>query len=109
MREMSVREANQNFSQVIAAAEHGETIIITKNGTPVARISPQPPDRASDPQWRAAFSALQKSLPPKNGTRYPVGPPPPGPHYCRPPTCCRFPLCPNPPLFPRFRPRHRNG
>mgnify|MGYP001792370330 CR=1 FL=1 len=35
MREMSVREANQNFSQVIAAAERGETIVITKNGTPV--------------------------------------------------------------------------
>ena len=26
MREMSVREANQNFSQVIAAAERGETV-----------------------------------------------------------------------------------
>ena len=38
MREMSVREANQNFSQVIAAAERGETIVITKNGAPVARI-----------------------------------------------------------------------
>ena len=45
MREMSVREANQNFSQLIAAAEGGETIIITKNGIPVARISPQPSDR----------------------------------------------------------------
>jgi prevent-host-death family protein len=41
MREMSVREANQNFSQLIAAAERGETIIITKNGKPVARVSPQ--------------------------------------------------------------------
>jgi antitoxin (DNA-binding transcriptional repressor) of toxin-antitoxin stability system len=34
MREMSVREANQNFSQLIAAAERGETIVITKNGAP---------------------------------------------------------------------------
>ena len=49
MREMSVREANQNFSQVIAAAERGETIVITKNGIPVARISPQARDRAHDP------------------------------------------------------------
>ena len=74
MREMSVREANQNFSQVIAAAEHGETIVITKNGTPVARISPQPLDRASDPQWLSAFAALKKSLRSKRATGYRVGP-----------------------------------
>ena len=73
MREMSVREANQNFSQLIAAAEHGETIIITKNGTPVARISPQPPDPTTDPQWRSAFAALEKSLRSKRATGYRVG------------------------------------
>ena len=47
MREMTVREANQNFSQVVAAAERGETIVITKNATPVAKISPQAADRGS--------------------------------------------------------------
>jgi prevent-host-death family protein len=73
MREMSVREANQNFSQVIAAAERGETIVITKNGTAVARVSPQAPDRASDPQWRSAFAALKKSLRSKRATGYRVG------------------------------------
>ena len=41
MREISVREVNQNFSQVIAAAERGETIVVTKNGRPVAKITPQ--------------------------------------------------------------------
>jgi prevent-host-death family protein len=45
MREITVREANQNFSQVIAAAERGETIVVTKNGRPVAKITPQPQDR----------------------------------------------------------------
>ena len=73
MREMSVREANQNFSQLIAAAENGETIIITKNGIPVARVSPQRSDRASDPQWRSAFVALEKSLRSKRATGYRVG------------------------------------
>jgi prevent-host-death family protein len=72
MREVSVREANQNFSQIIAAAERGETIVITKNGTPVAKISPQPPDRARDPEWRSAFAALKKSLRSKRGTGYRV-------------------------------------
>jgi len=74
MREMSVREANQNFSQVIAAAERGETIVITKNGIPVAKISPQAPDRRGDPKWRSAFAALQKSLRSKRATGYRVGP-----------------------------------
>lgn len=41
MREMTVREANQNFSQLIAAAERGEVIVITKNGVPVARVAPE--------------------------------------------------------------------
>ena len=73
MREMSVREANQNFSQLIAAAERGETIVITKNGTPVAKITPQPPDRARDPQWQAAFAALERSLRSKPRLGYRVG------------------------------------
>jgi prevent-host-death family protein len=68
MREISVREANQNFSQVIAAAEGGETIVVTKNGRPVARISPQPEDRAGDPEWRARFAALEESLRMKRGS-----------------------------------------
>jgi prevent-host-death family protein len=62
MREITVREANQNFSQVIAAAERGETIVVTKNGRAVAKITPQPQDRTSDPEWRANFAALEKSL-----------------------------------------------
>ena len=73
MREMTIREANQNFSQVIAAAERGETIIITKNGTPVARITPQAADRASDPERRTAFAALRKSLRSKPAIGYRVG------------------------------------
>jgi prevent-host-death family protein len=62
MREMTVREANQNFSQVIAAAERGETIIITKNGIAVAKIAPQPADRTKDPEWVAAYEALKTNL-----------------------------------------------
>lgn len=73
MREMTVREANQNFSSVIAAAERGETIIITKNGAPVAKISPQPADRANDPEWQAAYQALATSLKEKPATGFRVG------------------------------------
>jgi prevent-host-death family protein len=69
MREMTVREASQNFLQVIAAAERGETIVITKNGTPVAKIAPQPADRTKD----LAFAALETSLRTKHATGYRVG------------------------------------
>lgn len=50
MRKMTVREANQNFSQLIAAAERGEVIVITKNGVPVARVAPELADRTADPE-----------------------------------------------------------
>jgi prevent-host-death family protein len=73
MREMTVREASQNFLQVIAAAERGETIVITKNGTPVARIAPQAADRTKHPEWRSAFAALRTSLRSKRATGYRVG------------------------------------
>jgi len=73
VREMTVREANQNFSQLIAAAERGETIVITKNGTPVARIAPQAADRTRDPEWRSTFAALKKSLRAKPTRGYRVG------------------------------------
>ncbi len=73
MREISVRDANQNFSQVIAAAERGETIVVTKNGRPVAKITPQSQDPASDPEWRARFAALKESLRSKRGSGRRVG------------------------------------
>jgi len=73
MREMTVRKANQNFSQVIAAAERGETIVITKNGVAVAKITPHPADRTRDPEWRSTFAVLKESLQSKQGTGYRVG------------------------------------
>lgn len=74
MREMTVDEAEQSFLQVISAAEGGETIVITKNGKPVAKITPQTADRrTADPEWRAAFAALRKSLRVKPATGYRVG------------------------------------
>jgi prevent-host-death family protein len=64
MREMTVREANQNFSQLIAAAERGEVIVITKNGVPVARGAPV----LADPEWLAKMARLRASLAAKTAT-----------------------------------------
>ncbi|CAM5588063.1 MULTISPECIES: type II toxin-antitoxin system Phd/YefM family antitoxin [Streptomyces] len=38
--ETTARDFNQRSSQILAAAERGETITVTKNGRPVARVVP---------------------------------------------------------------------
>lgn len=42
MREVTATEASRNFSAVLDAAEHGETILVTRAGEPVAVIAPTP-------------------------------------------------------------------
>ena len=44
---------------LIAAAESGETIVITRHGTPVATIAPQMSNRTGDLEWPAALAALE--------------------------------------------------
>jgi prevent-host-death family protein len=39
---MSASEASRNFSGVLDEAEHGETIVVTRNGRRVALIVPAP-------------------------------------------------------------------
>lgn len=53
---ISLREANQNFSRLMAAVERGEVFAITRRGREVARLSPSnPAARAS--QGAAAAEA----------------------------------------------------
>jgi prevent-host-death family protein len=40
MRTVSAREANQHFSKLLEAAVSGEEVIITRHGTPVAKLVP---------------------------------------------------------------------
>ncbi len=40
MKTVSARQANQDFSDLLSRAEHGEEILITKRGKPVALLSP---------------------------------------------------------------------
>lgn len=37
---LTLREANQTFARVVRDVESGDTFTITRNGAPVARISP---------------------------------------------------------------------
>jgi len=45
MSSVGLRELKQNPSAVVARAEHGETIVITVQGRPVAQIMPLAPVR----------------------------------------------------------------
>ena len=38
MKSVAVFEAKNRFSEIIAAAEHGKDITITRHGLPVARL-----------------------------------------------------------------------
>ncbi|WP_366945954.1 type II toxin-antitoxin system prevent-host-death family antitoxin [Polaromonas sp.] len=40
---ISLRDANQNFSRLIASVERGEAFCITRRGQEVARLTPLPP------------------------------------------------------------------
>jgi prevent-host-death family protein len=73
MRVRSIREANQNFSKLIAEVERGETIVITRNGRQVAEVRPVAVNRMEDPVWRAAYERMVALLDDKTGTGGPVG------------------------------------
>ena len=62
MRTVTAREANQNFSKLLADVEGGETVVITKHGRPVAEFRPKPRDKRDDPEWQAAQLRLGEAL-----------------------------------------------
>jgi prevent-host-death family protein len=54
MRQVSLREANQNFSACIAEVESGEHLILLRRGKPVAEIIPYSAEKPLDPKREAA-------------------------------------------------------
>lgn len=73
MREITFREAVENAYKIIVAAEHGETILITKDGKPVVAIAPHTSNLQSKIERQAAFAALRESLAAKRATNFRVG------------------------------------
>jgi prevent-host-death family protein len=49
---VSVAEAKNRLPELIRAVEHGENVVITRHGKPVAQITPPPPERRPI-QWGA--------------------------------------------------------
>jgi prevent-host-death family protein len=62
MRTVTAREANQNFSKVLADVERGETVVLTKHGKPVAELRPKPANKQDDPEWKAAHARFLEGL-----------------------------------------------
>jgi prevent-host-death family protein len=60
MGPISLREARARFSDLIRAAELGETVIITRHGKIVARL--EPPDAATAVQKAPPLNAFRASL-----------------------------------------------
>ena len=62
MRSVSIRDANQQFSRLIKEVEAGETVVITRQGKPVAQLTPRPANTLDDPEVRAKIERLRSCL-----------------------------------------------
>lgn len=61
MKTFAVVDARKHFSEILAAVEAGEEVVITRRGKSVARLVPQRPQSAADifaPLWEEGFEDL---------------------------------------------------
>jgi prevent-host-death family protein len=59
---LSLRDANQSFARCVREAEAGEEFIITRNGTPVARLTPISKRRILTPEQQAAWERIRAAM-----------------------------------------------
>ena len=61
MRQVSAREANQQFARILGEAADGEEIVITRRGKPVAVLAPyrRPP---LTPEQKAAIAEVVEMM-----------------------------------------------
>ena len=60
MKQVTAREANQQFAKILSAVEAGEQVVISKHGKPVAVMSPYRP--APDAERQAAVERMIASM-----------------------------------------------
>jgi prevent-host-death family protein len=60
MKQVTAREANQQFAKILAAVEGGEQVVISKHGRPVAVMSPYRP--ALDAEHQTAVERMIASM-----------------------------------------------
>lgn len=59
---LTLRDANQSFARCIREVEAGEDFIITRNGIPVACLSPVSKRRVLTPEQQAALQRLNAAM-----------------------------------------------
>ncbi len=69
---ISLREANQAFSQCIRDVEAGQEYVITRNGRPVARLAPIADGRILNAEQEAARARTRERM--KQGWPLAAGP-----------------------------------
>ena len=55
---VTVRDLRNHSAEVLARVSHGESLIVTKDGTPVAQVTPLPRRRLSTAEVQRRFAAL---------------------------------------------------
>ncbi len=59
---LTLRDANQSFARCIRKVEAGEDFVITRNGIPVARLSPVNQRRVLTPEQQAAWERTRDRM-----------------------------------------------
>jgi prevent-host-death family protein len=59
---VTLREANQSFARCVREVEAGEEFVITRNGTPVARLVPVSAERVLTQEQEAAWERTQARM-----------------------------------------------
>lgn len=59
---LTLREANQSFARCVREVEAGEEFVITRNRTPVAKLSPVSKRRVLTPAQEAAWEFTKAAM-----------------------------------------------
>jgi prevent-host-death family protein len=59
---ISLRDANQQFAEIVRQVESGQTYIVTRRGEPVARIEPVSKKRKLTPAQEAAWKRVRRVM-----------------------------------------------
>ncbi len=62
MIKVSLTTARRRFSKLAKAVEHGESIVITRRGVPIAKLVPCAGKKISGPVWAAAYRRMMDQL-----------------------------------------------
>ena len=60
MREVTVSEAEDDFGSLLRQVEKGETVVVSRDGRPIAQISPAAATRRDPAKIKSALEELER-------------------------------------------------